>query len=72
MAIPTPVGRINSDEARAVQVRDPEDLDTIHSTVYSGIYVYVDSVIQRQAILDHWSDIMTAMSTKVDQIIAAI
>jgi len=72
VSIPSPIGRVHSDEPRAVQIRDPEDLDMIHSTVFAGVHIYVDNVLQRQAILDNWSALMTALSSRVDQIIGSV
>lgn len=69
---PEPIGSVHYSEVRAVQVRAPGDMNSVHSAAYSNIAIYADNKAQMNAILAHWQEIMQAASSKVDEILAAI
>ena len=72
MPVPTPIGLVHYNEPRAVQVREPENLTEVHSTVFAGVHIYVDNALEREAILDNWASLMEALSVKVDEIISGL
>lgn len=69
MSTPPPIGRIRYTEARAVQVREPDDIKQTHSAVHGSVAVYTDSITEAQVIITGWSEIMQAMNEKVVEII---
>jgi hypothetical protein len=71
MPIPAPIDLIHYSEPRAVQVREPENLSEIHSAIHGSFNVYVDTVLERKAVLDNWSVLMEAVAVKVREIIDA-
>ena len=72
MPVPNPIGPIHFDEPRAVQVREPEDVQQVHSAVYGAIAVYVDTKQEADAVISSWSVIMQCAADKATEIIAAV
>jgi hypothetical protein len=68
----TAIGPLHYSDPRAAQVREPEDLSTTHAAVHGEVAIYVDTRNQTHAILDRWSEIMQAASTKAQEIIADV
>lgn len=66
------IGPLHYSDPRAAQVREPEDLDTVHSAVHGEIAVYVDNRNEGNAIIAGWADIMAAASAKAEEILAAV
>jgi hypothetical protein len=66
------IGPLHYSEARAVKVREPEDLNTVHSAIHGEIAVYTDSRLEADAVLAGWPDIMAAASAKAEEILAAV
>jgi hypothetical protein len=72
MVTPEPIGPLYYDEPRAVKVRDPENLDDIHSAVHGAISIYVDSVTEGHAIIEAWPQIMQAASDKAQEVLDGV
>jgi hypothetical protein len=68
----TTIGPLHYSDARAVQIREPEDLATVHSGVHSDVAIYTDTRLETDAILAAWPDIMQAASDKAVEILAAV
>lgn len=72
MSIPNPIGAVHFEEPRAVMVREPEDLKSMHSAIHSGINVYVDSMIEGQAVIAAWPLIMQTAADKIAEVLTAV
>lgn len=72
MSVPKPVGPIHFDEPRAVKVREPENLSSVHSAVYGAISIYVDTKMEADAILAAWRVIMQSAADKATEILASV
>lgn len=66
---PLPIGRIHYNPARAVQVREPENISLVHSAVSGTLNVYVDSHKEAHAVIAGWSEIIKAVSAKVEELL---
>lgn len=69
MSVPKPIGVVHFDEPRALKVRNPENLSDIHSAVHSNIYVYTDSKVEADLLLQKWDEIMSAANAKAQEIL---
>lgn len=58
--VPEPIEPIHFSEPRAVQVREPGNLASKHSTVMGTMHVYVDTKAEADAIIAAWREIMNA------------
>lgn len=65
----TSVGAIHFDQPRAVKVRNPNDLNDVHSAVYSGLAIYVNSKTEADAIMNAWKTIMDVTALQVQNIL---
>ena len=72
MSVPEPINPIHFDVPRAVKVREPEELQSIHSAVSGRIHVYVDTHTEAQAILSAWRVIIQAAADKANEILTAV
>lgn len=70
MATPNPVGLIHFDEPRAVQVREPENLKSVHSAIHCGVNVYTETRLETEFLLQRWPELMLMFDTAVKQILA--
>ncbi|HPE52982.1 MAG TPA: hypothetical protein PK852_02585 [Mesotoga prima] len=66
---PDPMGRVHYNQARAVQVREPENLNLVHSAVSGTLNVYTDTRLEAKAIIDGWEEIIRAVHLKVEEIL---
>ena len=69
LSTPKPIGRVHYDEPRAVQVRDPENLDDIHSAIHSGVNVYTDTVSETNYLMDNWAWVMKKADEEVERLL---
>lgn len=72
MSIPKPIGLVHFDEPRAVKVREPEDLKSMHSAVHCGVNIYTNTLTETQAVLAAWPVLMQTLADKVAEIVAAV
>ena len=66
------IGALRYSDARAVQVREPENTETAHSAVHCDVAVYTDNRLQTQALLDRWPEIMQVAADKATEILASV
>ena len=66
------IGALHYSDARAVQVREPENVNSVHSAVHGDVAVYSDNRLQTQALLDGWPEIMAAAAAKANEILAGV
>lgn len=66
------IGPLQSDLPRAVMVREPENLQSIHSAVSARIHVLTDTKTETDAILASWPVIMQAAADKIEEILSAL
>ena len=71
MSVPDPIQEIHFSEPRTVKVRSSEDSGGLHSAVHGDMNVYTETVIETQAILEQWNDIMSAAADKAHEILTA-
>ena len=69
MSVPTPVGRVHYNQPRAVMVREPENLNSSHSAIYSPVHVYVDNKKEADAVLAAWPAIMKILDDALSNVI---
>lgn len=69
--IPDPIGPVHFNQARAVQVREPESQGG-HSAVQSQFIVYTDTQKQTDEIISRWSEIMQAAADKATEILGTV
>lgn len=69
MIVPKPIGVVHFDEPRAVKVRNPENLSDVHSAVHSNVYVYTDSKVETDLLLEKWDEIMAVANEKAREIL---
>ena len=72
MSVPEPIEPIHFDQPRAVQVREPENLKSLHSAVSGMMHVYVETRTEATQILDNWRIIMQAAADKANEILTEI
>lgn len=66
------VGSLLFSEARAIRIREPEALESIHSAVHSAVHVLVDSHSEAEAVLSSWKEIMQAAADAAEEVIATV
>lgn len=71
MPTPAPIGHVFYSEPRAVQIRDTpeEDIKHLASAISGTVNLVAVTVEDRNKILAGWSEIMTAINLKVEEII---
>ena len=62
-------GNVQYDLPRAVKVRNPDNLKDIHSAVYSGVSILVNTRSEAEAIIAGWDEIALAISSKVMELL---
>lgn len=67
MSVPDPIEPIHFSEPRAVQVRDPENLNSLHSAVNGNIFVYTETKLETDKILEKWAEIMQVAADKAQE-----
>lgn len=72
MSAPKPIGPLFYDQARAVKIREPENLGAIHSAVHSALNVTVDTKQEADAIIDNWPKIMEAAARIAQEILEGV
>lgn len=66
LSVPKPVGRIHFEQPRAVQVREPENLEAVHSAIHCGLNIYTDSRNETEYLLKNWEHLMASLSNNVE------
>lgn len=69
---PAPLGPLHYDKPRSLKIREPEDLNTVHSVVHSGVSIVVETLTEAHGISDSWQIIMQAAADKAAEILAAL
>jgi len=72
MSVPTPVGRVHYNQPRAVMVREPENLNSSHSAIYSPVHVYVDNKKETDTVLAAWPDLMKMLDNAIETLLTAV
>ena len=72
MSVPDPIEPIHFDQPRAVKVREPDDVSSLHSAVSGRIHVYVETKTEADAILAAWRVIMQTAADKANEILTQI
>lgn len=70
MPTPEQIGRVRFTEARAVQVREADNIKEVHSAVHGTVCVYTDTMTEAKLLIESWNEIMQAANDKVDEILA--
>jgi hypothetical protein len=53
-------------------VREPEDLENVHSAIHGEVNIYVDTQTEAAAVLAAWPVIMQHLADKTNQIVSAV
>lgn len=69
LSVPKPVGRIHFEQPRAVQVREPENLESIHSAMHCGLNVYTDNRKETEYLLLRWPELMASLSEEIESLL---
>ncbi len=63
------IGVLHYDAPRAVKVREPGNLETLHSAIHAPIFVYTDTMQQADIIMSKWPEIMQAAADKAGEVL---